>query len=107
VALLSIEEARARLLAQARARDTSEQVATRAALGRVLAATVRSTIDVPPLDNSQMDGYAVRAADLAMVPATLRVSQRIAAGHLGAPLEPGTAARIFTGARCPRAPTRW
>ncbi len=69
--------------------------------GRVLATAVVSAIDVPPLDNSQMDGYAVRTVDVPNVPTTLRVSQRIAAGQVGAVLEPGTAARIFTGAPIP------
>jgi molybdopterin molybdotransferase len=53
------------------------------------------------MDNSQMDGYAIRAADVPAAPTTLRVTQRIAAGHPGQPLEPGTAARIFTGAPVP------
>jgi molybdopterin molybdotransferase len=99
--MLSVEEARSRLLAHAAVAGGVEKVPTRAALGRVLAAAVRSTIDVPPLDNSQMDGYAVRSVDLASAPVTLRVSQRIAAGHLGAALERGTVARIFTGAALP------
>ena len=68
----------------------------------MLATEVVSSIDVPPLDNSQMDGYAVRTLDVPGVPTTLRVSQRIAAGQVGVPLEPGTAARIFTGAPIPR-----
>ncbi len=71
------------------------------AAGRVLATEVVSSIDVPPLDNSQMDGYAVRTLDVPAVPTTLRISQRIAAGQVGAALEPGTAARIFTGAPIP------
>jgi molybdopterin molybdotransferase len=99
--MLSVEEARSRLLAQAAVAGGIDEVPTRAALGRVLAVGVRSTIDVPPLDNSQMDGYAVRCVDLATVPVTLRISQRIAAGHPGAALEAGTAARIFTGAAVP------
>lgn len=71
------------------------------ALGRVLAADVRSPISVPPADNSAMDGYAVRAADVPSPGAVLPVSQRIPAGHPGGPLPPGTAARIFTGAFVP------
>jgi molybdopterin molybdotransferase len=63
----------------------------------VLARAQRSTMDVPPLDNSAMDGYAVRIAD----GTKLRVAQRIMAGAVGKPLEPGTAARIFTGAPIP------
>ena len=78
-----------------------ESVDTMLAAGRVLATDVVSSIDVPPLDNSQMDGYAVRTVDVPGVPTTLRISQRIAAGQVGVALEPGTAARIFTGAPIP------
>src|SRR6185503_11248795 len=67
------------------------------ATGRVLARAQRSTLDVPPMDNSAMDGYAVRAAD----GPRLKVAQKIMAGSVGKPLEPGTAARIFTGAPVP------
>lgn len=70
--------------------------------GFVLARDYVSAINVPPLDNSAMDGYAVRRADLTGAgPWTLPVSQRIAAGQMGAPLAAGTAARIFTGAPIP------
>lgn len=99
--MLSVEEALARLLAQAHRIADTETVPTLAAHGRVLAQPVVSSLDVPPMDNSQMDGYAVRCADLPAVPATLPVTQRIAAGHPGRPLAPGTAARIFTGAPVP------
>lgn len=68
------------------------------ALGRVLAEPVQADVDVPSFDNSAMDGYAVRAADL---PGTLTVSQRIPAGAPAEALQPGTAARIFTGAMMP------
>ena len=71
-------------------------------LGRVLARAQVSAITVPPLDNSAMDGYAVRSADVSAIGIRLPVSQRIAAGQVGAPLQPGTAARIFTGAPVPR-----
>jgi molybdopterin molybdotransferase len=71
------------------------------ALGRVLAEPVVSRIDVPSWDNSAMDGYAVRSADLTGEPPRLRVVQRIAAGSAGGQLPPGTAARIFTGAPIP------
>jgi molybdopterin molybdotransferase len=67
----------------------------------VLAADQVSPLNVPPADNSPMDGYAVRTADCASGTARLRVSQRIPAGHVGQPLEPGTAARIFTGGQIP------
>jgi molybdopterin molybdotransferase len=99
--MLTVEEARARLLSQAVALTDSETVPTLQALGRVLARPVVSTIAVPPLDASQMDGYALRAADVPVTPTALAVSQRIAAGHVGATLAPGTAARIFTGAPLP------
>jgi molybdopterin molybdotransferase len=99
--MLSVEEALARLLARAHRIADTETVSTLEANGRVLAQPVVSAVDVPPMDNSQMDGYALRCADLPAVPATLRVSQRIAAGHPGQPLAPGTAARIFTGAPVP------
>jgi len=80
----------------------SETVDTLEACGRVLAAPVTASIDVPGMDNSQMDGYAVRAADCVSGQARLRVSQRIPAGHVGQSLEPRTAARIFTGAMMPQ-----
>ncbi len=99
--LLSVEEALTQLLAGATPVTETETVATLAATGRVLAAAQRSTMDVPPLDNSAMDGYALRLADLAGPGARLRVTQRIFAGSVGAPLEAGTAARIFTGAPIP------
>ncbi len=79
----------------------SETVPTDQGLGRVLAAPVIGTVDVPAWDNSAMDGYAIRCADVALGPARLRVAQRIPAGSMGQPLEPGTAARIFTGAPIP------
>jgi molybdopterin molybdotransferase len=102
-AMLSLDEAIERLLAQvgAPAPERAETVSTFDALGRVLAEDVRSLIDVPPADNSEMDGYALRAADVAAPGIVLRVSQRIAAGSVGSALEPGSAARIFTGAQVP------
>ena len=99
--MLSVEEALARLLAQAHRIADAETVSTLTASGRVLAQPLVSALDVPPMDNSQMDGYALRCTDVASVPTTMRVTQRIAAGRVGAPLAPGTAARIFTGAPLP------
>jgi molybdopterin molybdotransferase len=96
--LLSVDEALARLLSAAKPLAGVEEVATLHATGRVLATPQRSTMDVPPMDNSAMDGFAVRVADAGR---KLRVSQRIMAGSVGKPLEPGTAARIFTGAPIP------
>jgi molybdopterin molybdotransferase len=98
--LLGVDEALARLLAGARPVAGIEEVPTLEATGRVLARAQRSAMDVPPMDNSAMDGYAVRLADL-QDRNSLRVAQKIMAGSVGKPLEPGTAARIFTGAPIP------
>jgi molybdopterin molybdotransferase len=99
--MLSVEEALQRLLAGVVPVAETESIATLAAHRRVLAADVVSSIDVPPLDNSQMDGYAVRCGDVRAPGTRLPVAQRIAAGQVGAALAPGTAARIFTGAPIP------
>ena len=69
--------------------------------GRVLAQDVVSALQVPPQDNSSIDGYAVRSADCAQANAVLKVTQRIPAGTYGTTLHPGEAARIFTGAPIP------
>ncbi|MEN9428004.1 MAG: hypothetical protein RLZZ220_2353 [Pseudomonadota bacterium] len=95
------EDMRAALLAAATPLSTVEQVPTAEALGRVLAVDQISSLDVPPLDNSSMDGYALRCADLPAAGARLVVAQRIPAGSVGHTLAPGTAARIFTGAPIP------
>jgi molybdopterin molybdotransferase len=99
--LMPVAEALDFLLAAARPVDGIETVPTLEANGRVLAADQASTLDVPGADNTQMDGYAVRVADCASGAATLTVAQRIPAGSVGSFLEPGTAARIFTGALIP------
>jgi molybdopterin molybdotransferase len=101
--MLTLDEALSRLLSAVRplpATD-SERVSTFDALGRVLAEDVRSGLDVPPADNTSMDGYALRCADVPAVGTVLPVSQRIPAGVVGAPLQPGSVARIFTGAQVP------
>jgi len=99
--MLDAAEALALLLAAARPVAGIEQLSTLKANGRILAVAQSAQIDVPPKDNTQMDGFAVRAADCASGAATLTVSQRIPAGHIGRALQPGTAARIFTGAMIP------
>jgi molybdopterin molybdotransferase len=101
--LLPLDEALQRLAAAAAAHriTETERVSTFDARGRVLAEGVRATIAVPGADNSAMDGYAMRAADVPAAGTVLPVSQRIPAGHVGQPLQPGTAARIFTGALVP------
>ena len=101
--LLSLDEAVARLIEAAApfALSATQEVSTISALGRVLAEDVRSTLDVPPADNTSMDGYALRCTDVPAAGVALPVSQRIPAGVVGAPLQPGTLARIFTGAQIP------
>lgn len=99
--MLSVDEALAFLLAGATPVADTEQVATLAASGRVLAEAQHSTFSVPSMDNTSMDGYAVYAADCVSGAARLPVSQRIAAGSVPQPLARGTAARIFTGAPIP------
>ena len=100
-ALLSLDDALPQLLAQAHALSALQTVSTFEADGRVLAQDVVSALQVPPQDNSSMDGYAVRAADCAQAGAVLRVTQRIPAGTHGTQLNAGEAARIFTGAPIP------
>jgi molybdopterin molybdotransferase len=103
--MLSTAEALATLLAAAHRVDGVETIDTLDAGGRILATAVVSPLDVPPMNTSSMDGYAVRASDLAGASAdrgiTLPVSQRIPAGQAAEPLAEGTAARIFTGATVP------
>ena len=101
--MLTLDEALGRLLGRVKAPDASraESISTFDGLRRVLAADVSSLIDVPPQDNSEMDGYALRSADVPTAGTLLPVSQRIPAGAVGAALTAGTAARIFTGAQVP------
>lgn len=100
-ALIPVEVAMARLMEMAEATPIveRERVTLGAAEGRVLADALISTLDLPPWPNSAMDGYALRVEDWTGEP--LRVSQRILAGQAPGPLEPGTCARIFTGAPMP------
>ncbi len=100
-ALKPLEEAIELMLARARPISGSERVATAEALDRVLAEAQTSPITVPAWDNSAMDGYAIRTADLSEGQNRLRVTQRIPAGSSGEPLGAGEAARIFTGAPVP------
>ncbi|QWD61086.1 gephyrin-like molybdotransferase Glp [Polynucleobacter sp. MWH-UH35A] len=99
--MLTAQQALDHLLSHAKMVGESEKVAMQAALGRVLSENVSSLVDVPPLDNTSMDGYAVRTADTQTAGSTLKIAQRIPAGSMGIALEPGTAARIFTGAPVP------
>ncbi len=100
-ALIALEQALKTMLAAARPPRETEMVGIAEALGRVTASSVCSTVTVPPWDNSAMDGYALRTADLNGCGSRLPVSQRIPAGAVAGELQPGTAARIFTGAPVP------
>lgn len=100
--LLAFDDARSQLLSKAVPPQQTEQVPLLQALGRVLATAVVSPMDVPAFANSAMDGYAIAPADPASnTPWQLTVTQRIAAGNTGVALQPGEAARIFTGAPTP------
>jgi len=99
--LMSLDDALAIILSHVQSITAHETVATWDADGRVLAQDVVSELAVPALDNSSMDGYAVRCSDVSQVGATLRVTQRIPAGSHGQLLHAGEAARIFTGAPIP------
>ncbi len=101
MAMLPVEEALARVTAGLEPTGT-ETVPLEEASGRVLAADVAAQLTQPPFDASSMDGYAVRAADVAQVPATLTVIGQAAAGHaFDGSVGPGQAVRIFTGAPVP------
>jgi len=99
--LKPLDEALAELLAQALPLAGDDTVDSFDADGRVLLADAVSPLQVPPQDNSAMDGYAVRSAECTQGNAELPVSQRIPAGAVGQPLAVGTVARIFTGAPVP------
>jgi molybdopterin molybdotransferase len=96
--LLPVNEALARMLSAARRVAENLELPLLGALGHALAANVTSSIDVPPADNSAMDGYALRASEAGQA---LPVSQRIPAGTVGTALIEDSAARIFTGAAIP------
>lgn len=99
--MLTVEEALRRILAEV-PRMGVERVALADAHGRVLAADLRSEVDVPPWDNSAMDGYAVRAADTTDGEVALRLLETVGAGAVGtARVEAGTATAIMTGAPLP------
>lgn len=98
--LMSVDAAITTILATAVPVTAVEVLPLMQVLGRVLAEDQMSAVNVPPCDNSAMDGYAIRFADFE-VGAELAVTQRIPAGQIGQPLAPATAARIFTGAAIP------
>jgi molybdopterin molybdotransferase len=101
MALLTVAEALARVTDGLVPLD-AEALPLDQAAGRVLACEMAARLTQPPFDASAMDGYAVRAADVASLPARLRLIGESAAGHrFGRVVEPGAAVRIFTGAPVP------
>ena len=103
MSLLRVEEAFA-LLDGAITPLPVQRLALAQALNRVLAANVAALCDLPPFDQSAMDGYALRAADVGALPARLELGATVAAGpHVQLPrLAPGTACRIYTGGLIPQ-----
>src|SRR2546428_4056791 len=99
--MISVEEAQERVLAEIAVLGT-EQVAFTEALGRVLREDIVANSDIPQADNTAMDGYAVRADDIANPPARLKVIEDLPAGSVATKkVEAGTAIRIMTGALIP------
>ncbi|GAB4516424.1 MAG: molybdopterin molybdotransferase MoeA [Anaerolineae bacterium] len=103
--MLSVEEAAEKFLSHFAPLEV-ETVPILEALGRVLAETVTAPMDVPPLSNTAMDGYAVRSEDVASArpeaPVRLQIAADLAAGYVREqPVQPGTAVRIMTGAPIP------
>ena len=101
MSMMGVNEALQRLRSQSRVLVDDETVELGDSLGRVLASDIVSGINVPPADNSAMDGYALCRDDWRGPDHSLEISQRIAAGTPPAALKTGTAARIFTGAEIP------
>jgi len=104
--MITVEQALDKILAHVDVLETEERLIL-SCLGQVLAEDVYSTIDVPPLDNTAMDGYAVSSADTRgasrQSPRFLRVIDTVAAGSISdSQLKPGTAIRIMTGAPLPK-----
>lgn len=101
MSMISVSDAVARLGEHSSLRVSSENCDLKRSIGRVLASDIVAALNVPPADNSAMDGYALRRSDWNSAEQTIPVSQRITAGTPPEPLKAGTAARIFTGAEIP------
>ncbi len=99
--MLSVNEAIDALLGDSKRLVKHETIDLIDASGRTLAGNIIAPIDVPPADNSAMDGYAIRFADGSDPQSGITLSQRVTAGSVAGELEPATAARIFTGAEVP------
>ncbi len=100
-ALTPLDKALAQVLASVSPRCEEEVIALAHSQGRILSEDIIANLSVPPMANSAMDGYALRASDSGDPERDLPISQRIAAGQVGLALEAGTVARIFTGAPMP------
>ena len=101
MALLSVDDALALVLKDLAPLE-AEHVPLAEAQGRVLAVDLAATLTQPPFDSSAMDGYAVRAADVAKLPATLKlIGESVAGARFDGSVGPGEAVRIFTGAPVP------
>jgi molybdopterin molybdotransferase len=97
-----VDDALQLILAQAPSAPTAEHLPLMQALGRVVAENQVASLDVPPADNSAMDGFAFNTHDhVNQGPQAFHISQRVPAGSTPEPLVTGTAARIFTGAEIP------
>ncbi len=99
--MLSVNEALTILLDSSKRLVESEEIELIEATGRTLASDIIAPIDVPPADNSAMDGYAIRCGDWSDAQTAIPLTQRITAGSVPAELTPTSAARIFTGASVP------
>lgn len=99
--MASVDETRARLTRAVAPLDRVERIALDRARGRIVAEAVHAAYQVPPHDNSSMDGFALRHADLVAPGQGLPITGRVAAGHPAGTLRRGTAVRIFTGALVP------
>ena len=99
--LMTLDEALGHVLKAASVIPEHQSVPIFEADGRVLVESLVSQLQVPPQDNSSMDGYAIRLEDVPVAGTRLKVTQRIPAGHNGQALQAGEAARIFTGAPVP------
>lgn len=98
--MLDFDQAQTLLAHAAGPLQRTEQASLSEAAGRVLASSLQATVDIPPADNSAMDGYALRLADW-NTDARLPIQQRCYAGDVPEPLKPGHAIRLFTGSVIP------
>lgn len=99
--MLDFDTAQSRLAAAGQPTQKTETCLLQEALGRVLAEPITATVNLPPDDNSAMDGYAVRLSDV-QIDVALPIQQRVYAGESPAALQPGHAIRLFTGSLIPQ-----